>query len=106
MLSLDDFGTGYSTIQEIDCIPFNQIKIDKMFVQSMQDKKTSDAIVSSTIDLANKLDLTVIAEGVETRYQAEKIARLDCKISQGHFYARPLSISRLADFTLLNNASY
>jgi EAL domain-containing protein (putative c-di-GMP-specific phosphodiesterase class I)/FixJ family two-component response regulator len=104
VLSLDDFGTGYSTIQEIDSIPFNQIKIDKMFVQSMKDKKTSDAIVSSTIELANKLNLTVIAEGVETSYQAEKIASLDCKISQGYFYARPLSLSSLADFTLLNNA--
>jgi EAL domain-containing protein (putative c-di-GMP-specific phosphodiesterase class I) len=104
VLSLDDFGTGYSTIQEIDSIPFNQIKIDKIFVQSMKDKKTSDAIVSSTIELANKLNLTVIAEGVETSYQAEKIASLDCKISQGYFYARPLSLSSLADFTLLNNA--
>jgi EAL domain-containing protein (putative c-di-GMP-specific phosphodiesterase class I)/FixJ family two-component response regulator len=106
MLSLDDFGTGYSTIQEIDSIPFNQIKIDKIFVQSMEEKKTSDAIVSSTIELANKLDLTVIAEGVETRCQAEKIAHLDCEISQGYFYARPLSLSGLADFTLINKAKY
>jgi EAL domain-containing protein (putative c-di-GMP-specific phosphodiesterase class I) len=106
MLSLDDFGTGYSTIQEIDSIPFNQIKIDKIFVQSMKDKKTSDAIVSSTIELANKLDLTVIAEGVETRDQAEKIAHLDCEISQGYFYARPLSLASLADFTLLNNSRH
>ena len=106
MLSLDDFGTGYSTIQEIDSIPFNQIKIDKMFVQSMKDKKTSDAIVSSTIELANKLDLVVIAEGVETRNQAEKIASLDCQVSQGYFYARPLSLDKLADFILLNPAVF
>jgi EAL domain-containing protein (putative c-di-GMP-specific phosphodiesterase class I) len=51
-LSLDDFGTGYSTLQEIDALPFNEIKIDKQFIHSMHDKKSSMAIVSTTIQLA------------------------------------------------------
>jgi EAL domain-containing protein (putative c-di-GMP-specific phosphodiesterase class I) len=97
-LSLDDFGTGYGTIQEIDSLPFNEIKIDKIFVQSMHDKKTSMAIVSSTIELADKLSFMVIAEGVETQQQAETLAALNCPVSQGYFYSKPLSKERLVNY--------
>ena len=103
MLSLDDFGTGYSTIQEIDSIPFNQIKVDKIFVQSMEDKKSSDVIVSNTISLGQKLGLTVVAEGVETEKQAKRIASLNCEVSQGYFYSRPLTIDDLANFCTLQH---
>jgi EAL domain-containing protein (putative c-di-GMP-specific phosphodiesterase class I) len=97
-LSLDDFGTGYSTIQEIDTLPFNQIKIDKIFVQSMEGKNSSAAIVASTIELAHKLHCEVVAEGVETQTQAEMIKRLNCTISQGYFYSFPLSVKELSSF--------
>lgn len=90
-LSLDDFGTGYSTIQELDALPFNEIKIDKLFVHSMHDKATSMAIVSATIDLAKNLNCRVIGEGVETEQQANTLSSLNCDVLQGYFFSRPLS---------------
>ena len=90
-LSLDDFGTGFSTLQEIDALPFNEIKIDKQFIHSMHDKKSSMAIVSATIQLAKSLDFRVVAEGVETLQQVETLKLLNCDVSQGYFYSRPLN---------------
>jgi len=102
-LSLDDFGTGYGTIKEIDALPFNEIKIDKEFVHSMHDKNTSMAIVSATIQLAKALDFRVIAEGVETLKQVETLKSLNCDVSQGYFYSRPLDKMDFELFIHLNN---
>ena len=102
-LSLDDFGTGYSTIQELDSMPFNEIKIDKAFVHSMHHKKTSMAIVSATIQLAKALDFRVVAEGVETLQQAQTLKLLNCEVSQGYFYTRPLDRLDFESYMHLNN---
>jgi EAL domain-containing protein (putative c-di-GMP-specific phosphodiesterase class I)/CheY-like chemotaxis protein len=102
-LSLDDFGTGYATFQEIDSMPFNQIKVDKTFVQSMQHKKSSEVIVSTTIDLAAKLNFTLVAEGVETQQQAEALSGLKCPVVQGYLFARPLSLKDLILFLKRND---
>jgi EAL domain-containing protein (putative c-di-GMP-specific phosphodiesterase class I)/DNA-binding NarL/FixJ family response regulator len=102
-LSLDDFGTGYATIKEIDALPFNEIKIDKEFVHSMNDKNTSMAIVSATIQLAKALNFRVIAEGVETMEQVESLKSLNCQVSQGYFYSRPLDKMDFESFIHLNN---
>jgi EAL domain-containing protein (putative c-di-GMP-specific phosphodiesterase class I)/CheY-like chemotaxis protein len=102
-LSLDDFGTGYSTLQEIDALPFNEIKIDKQFIHSMHDKKTSMAIVLATIQLAKFLDFRVVAEGVETLKQVETLKLLNCEVSQGYFYARPLDSLDFESFIHINN---
>lgn len=102
-LSVDDFGTGYATFQEIDSMPFNQIKVDKIFVQSMQHKKSSEVIVSTTIDLAAKLNFTLVAEGVETQQQAEALLGLKCPVVQGYLFARPLSLKDLILFLKRND---
>jgi EAL domain-containing protein (putative c-di-GMP-specific phosphodiesterase class I)/CheY-like chemotaxis protein len=102
-LSLDDFGTGYSTLQEIDALPFNEIKIDKQFIHSMHEKKSSMAIVSTTIQLAKSLDFRVVAEGVETLKQVETLKLLNCEVSQGYFYSRPLDSLNFESFIHLNN---
>jgi EAL domain-containing protein (putative c-di-GMP-specific phosphodiesterase class I)/FixJ family two-component response regulator len=99
-LSLDDFGTGYSTLQEIDVLPFNEIKIDKQFIHSMHDKKSSMAIVSTTIQLAKLLNFRVVAEGVETLGQVETLKLLNCDVSQGYFYSRPLDSLDFESFIL------
>jgi EAL domain-containing protein (putative c-di-GMP-specific phosphodiesterase class I) len=101
-LSLDDFGTGYSTIQELDVLPFNEIKIDKQFIHSMHDKKTSMAIVTATIQLAKALNFRVVAEGVETLQQVESLKLLNCEVSQGYFYSHPLDSLDFESFLQLN----
>ena len=102
-LSLDDFGTGFSTLQEIDALPFNEIKIDKQFIHSMHDKKSSMAIVSATIQLAKSLNFRVVAEGVETLQQAEMLKLLNCDVSQGYFYSQPLNSLDFESFIHINN---
>jgi EAL domain-containing protein (putative c-di-GMP-specific phosphodiesterase class I) len=104
-LSLDDFGTGYSTIQEIDNLPFNQIKIDKIFTQSIESKNSSKAIVAATIELANKLNCVVVAEGVEVETQADMLTLLNCPVSQGYFYSFPLSIEELKKLLIKHKAN-
>ncbi|WP_026375390.1 EAL domain-containing response regulator [Aestuariibacter salexigens] len=97
-ISLDDFGTGYSTIQELNDLPFNELKVDRLFVSSMLEKDTSFAIVRSTIELAKRLDYTVVAEGVETQQQLEKLIELGCGQVQGFLFCKPVSIELLEGF--------
>jgi len=88
-ISLDDFGTGYSSLAYLHRLPVGQIKIDRSFVMSM-DQRTSAAIVRSTIELARSLDLPVIAEGVETEESLARLREWGCDTVQGFLFARPM----------------
>ncbi len=89
-LAMDDFGVGYSTLMQLRQLPFTEIKIDRFFVSDATTSKDSRAIVSSIVDLAHRLDLTVTAEGVETADQLALMRELGCDVAQGYFVARPL----------------
>jgi PAS domain S-box-containing protein len=88
-LSLDDFGTGYSSLSSLHALPFDEVKIDRSFVESMTSKRESRKIVSAIIALGHSLSLTVVAEGVETLEQTEMLQRLGCERGQGWLYGRP-----------------
>lgn len=90
-LALDDFGSGYSSLGYIPRFPFSKIKIDRLFVERVAVDKGSVAIVRSVVELARGFDITVIAEGIETRAQEEALRRLGCHIGQGYLYGRPMS---------------
>ncbi len=90
-LALDDFGTGFSSLAAIARVPVNELKIDRAFVSGMSGT-TEGAIVRSTIDLGRSLDLLVVAEGVETEEQRERLWRLGCPAGQGHLFGRPMTI--------------
>lgn len=94
-LSLDDFGTGQSTISQLNELPFNELKIDRQFVHDLGKKKTAEAIVTATIDIAKELDYTVLAEGVETEEQFEILKRYHCNLCQGFYFAKPVPIDEL-----------
>ncbi|MFC3093108.1 EAL domain-containing protein [Alteromonas sediminis] len=94
-LSLDDFGTGYSTIQELNELPFNELKIDRSFVASMATREASVAIIRSTIDLADRLNFRVVAEGAETIEQVNQLLDLGCTCIQGFYYSKPMPIDEL-----------
>lgn len=81
--SLDDFGTGYSNLYSLRELHFDKIKIDRSFVQSMQNDKWSDKIVNSVIDLAKSLGVPVIAEGIEHFGEMDEIARRGGEFGQG-----------------------
>jgi len=89
-IALDDFGTGYSSLNYLKRLPLDKIKIDKSFIDEVTENKRDGMIVQSIIQLAHNLELSVVAEGVETYSQHEFLEHLQCKEGQGYFYSPPL----------------
>ena len=89
-IAIDDFGVGYSSLGQLKTLPANVLKIDRSFVSSMESDRSDAAIVSSTIELAHRLGLQVIAEGVETPAHLARLRAAGCDIGQGHLLGRPL----------------
>ncbi len=96
LLALDDFGTGYSSLSYLKRLPLQIIKIDRTFISGIDVNHADEAIVDATIVLAKRLNMTCIAEGVETEEQLSYLAKRDCKHIQGYFYSRPLSAGDLS----------
>lgn len=88
-VSIDDFGTGYSSLSYLSRFPITKLKIDQSFVRDLTENR--QAIVKAIIDLAQNLNLKVIAEGVESNEQAKLLLALNCTEAQGYLYAKPLS---------------
>lgn len=89
-LSLDDFGTGYSSLSYLHQFPFDTIKIDRTFIQPMDRNTSRLEIVRAIVALARALGKTVVAEGLETFEQVERLTGLGCDFGQGYYFARPL----------------
>jgi len=98
LLSIDDYGTGYSSMQQIMRVPANELKIDKSFVMNMRDHDNAQIIVDHTIQMAHKLRLKVVAEGVETTEAWGSLARAGCDIAQGYAISRPIPADKLTEF--------
>lgn len=90
-LSIDDFGTGFSSVLQLVRLPFSELKIDKHFVSSAADSKESRLVISSIIDMAHALGLTVTAEGIEDRRTLSFLQKKHCDTAQGFYIARPLA---------------
>lgn len=95
-IAIDDFGTGYSSLSMLTSVPVNILKIDKSFIDQLGTR--SDITVEAVLRLAEQLDLMVIAEGVETIEQAERLRVLGCKYAQGFLYSEPIEPSQIAGF--------
>ena len=89
-LSIDDFGTGYSSLSQLHKIPFSELKIDQSFVLGMISDKEAYAIVETCVMLGKKLGMTVVAEGVESQEHQELLAAMNCDISQGYYWEKPM----------------
>ena len=94
-LDLDDFGTGYSSLSYLHRFPFRSVKIDRSFVGRMGADKKSAQLVSSIVALARSLNMSVIAEGVETADQAELLYQLGCPAAQGFFFSPPKPVAEM-----------
>ena len=90
-LSVDDFGTGYSSLAQLSQIPFTELKIDQGFVGGAPDQPRKRAVIEASLDLARKLDIRVVGEGVETMEEWQLLAQLGCDYAQGHLISRPVA---------------
>ncbi len=90
-LSIDDFGTGYSDLSKLRDLPFDELKLDRSYVHAAEDEKRAAAILESSVDIARKLSMTVVAEGVETLDDWHRMERLGCDQAQGWFIAQAMS---------------
>jgi EAL domain-containing protein (putative c-di-GMP-specific phosphodiesterase class I) len=92
---LDDFGTGYSSLAYLKRLPVSQLKIDASFVANMATDDDDAAIVSSTVDLARSLGLSVVAEGVESETVWQKLMECGCDYAQGYYLSRPIPADQM-----------
>jgi EAL domain-containing protein (putative c-di-GMP-specific phosphodiesterase class I) len=90
-LSVDDFGTGYSSLSHLSTLPINSLKIDRSFVDKLDQASVETEIVRAVIQLGHALDKRVIAEGIETTAQLDRLQLLGCGYAQGFLLSRPLS---------------
>jgi EAL domain-containing protein (putative c-di-GMP-specific phosphodiesterase class I) len=94
--TLDDFGTGYSSLSYLTKFPFQTLKIDRSFIADFEQSRASVAIVQTVTELAAKLGMRTIAEGVETQAQLDQLGRTRCDAVQGYLLAKPMSANMVA----------
>lgn len=97
-ISLDDFGKGYSSLSYLNRLPIDTLKIDREFLESSRDHEKGYQLIGSIIDIAKKLNFTVIAEGIETEEQLKILRKIDCYGGQGYLICRPVPILEVIEF--------
>src|SRR5262249_30575069 len=104
-IAMDDFGTGYSSLSNLRAFPFDKIKIDKSFIQSVNDNPQQAAIVRSVLGLGRALNLKVLAEGVETQGELEFLEDEACDEVQGFLIGIPRTIEAFRELTHPGNVT-
>ncbi len=91
-LCIDDFGTGYSSLSRLHELPIDSLKIDRAFVTRLGSEVDSSEIIKTILTLAQSLNMTTVAEGIETEFQLEKLSELGCQLGQGYLFAQPCDL--------------
>ncbi len=102
-ISIDDFGTGYSSLSYLHRFPINTLKVDRSFVSTMEDGSENGEIVRTVVALAKALNLSVVAEGIESVHQLHQLRVLNCEYGQGFLFSRPVPASKAEE--LIHDAS-
>jgi EAL domain-containing protein (putative c-di-GMP-specific phosphodiesterase class I) len=97
-LAIDDYGTGYSSMQQLTRIPFTELKIDSSFVTHATTHEAPRVILKSSLQLAKKLGIAAVAEGVETQQEWDLLEELGCELAQGYFIAKPMAAEAYLDW--------
>ena len=97
LVALDDFGTGFASLTHLLDFPVDIMKIDKSFIDRIVDDSSSAVIVQALLDISRKLGMRIVAEGVETKEQAETLMAMGCDLAQGYYFARPASAAITAE---------
>ena len=96
-IAVDDFGTGYSSLKYLQDLPLDVLKIDRAFVNRLQDEKADQSLANNIALLANSLGLDTVAEGVETIEQHDAVVNMGCQMIQGFFHSQAVQPSELLD---------
>ena len=96
--SIDDFGTGYSSLAYLSIFPIDTLKVPREFTQLADHRPEERAIVSTILSLANTLNLSVVAEGIETEKQLKFLQKHNCKYMQGYYFSKPLTSNQFIKF--------
>ncbi len=94
-LAIDDFGTGYSSLNYLKKFPITTVKVDRSFIMDIPESADDKAITSAVIAMAHRLNMEVVAEGVETREQYEFLVQQDCEYAQGYLFSKPLPLTNV-----------
>ena len=97
-LSIDDYGTGYASMRRLARIPFTELKIDRGFVRPATHGGPNRAVIESSLEMAAKLGITAVAEGVETAVEWELLRELGCPLAQGYYIAAPMPVDEFIDW--------
>lgn len=103
---LDDFGTGYSSLNYLKNLPIDYVKIDQSFVQSMLHSDRDGRITKTIVELSHNIGLKVIAEGVETKDQAELLRLIQCDMFQGYYIGKPMNANESTKFLHIGSAPF
>lgn len=101
-LCIDDFGTGYSSLSYLHRFPVNPLKIDRSFIGRLEKNVENIEIIEAILTLAHHLNISVVAEGIETFTQLEQLRKLGCEEAQGYFFAKPLDLEAASDLIVKN----
>jgi diguanylate cyclase (GGDEF)-like protein len=102
-IAIDDFGTGYSSLSCLHRLPIDVLKIDRSFMENLNEKDDTRPIVEAVLSMASTLGLQVVAEGVETAAQLSTLQKCGCALIQGYFFSRPVGCDSAAAFLLRGN---
>jgi EAL domain-containing protein (putative c-di-GMP-specific phosphodiesterase class I) len=98
-LSIDDYGTGYSSMERLSRVPFTELKVDQSFVRNAPTQAASRAVLESSLEMAQKLGIIAVAEGIETQVEWDLLRALDCPVAQGYFIGKPMEAGEFLDWT-------
>jgi EAL domain-containing protein (putative c-di-GMP-specific phosphodiesterase class I) len=90
-VALDDFGTGYASLTHLKRFAVDHLKVDRSFVQELEQDPDDAAIIASVISLGRSLKLQITAEGVETAGQAQRLQEMGCQYAQGYYFSQPVA---------------
>jgi len=97
-IAIDDFGTGYSSLKRIKTLPVDNLKIDKCFVDNITTSKEDEALVNTILNIANSFNMSLIAEGIETKEQCQKLLQMGVYNNQGYLHSKPLPAEEFEKF--------
>jgi EAL domain-containing protein (putative c-di-GMP-specific phosphodiesterase class I) len=103
IVEMDDFGSGYSSLNMLSEMPVDVLKMDMEFVKNIEHSEKDVQLVNLIINIAKKMEISVVAEGVETEAQLKILKDMGCEIVQGYYFSRPLPASDFEEQILMKN---